>query len=181
MGLELVSKNTLRTNRYITDYGLTTNTFGALIEVDLVVVGKVRDEQGFMMDMMKLRRLFYELIGECWDRGILIQKGECIDLPSETLVYVDFSPSLENIAREIFECLAPIIDQRYCVKLIKVVAKSDLGKAIYKCDYQGPKESHSQSEHSSREEYKGSAASRRRGKMQNGKNLKRPQSYIMRE
>lgn len=128
MAYRLIVKNPINTDRFITDYGFTPK---ALIGVDLILEGMVDEPEGFMMSMLDAQQMFIDMFGYCWNRATLIERGEQFVPPAGPTVYVDFSPSLENIAKHVFDHMMPEMLQRYNVMLVGVAAVSEMGDALY--------------------------------------------------
>lgn len=132
MSYRMLVKNIIMVNRVITHFGISAY---ALTGVDLEIEGKVDECSGFMIDMRCIRRLFNEIIGFRWDKGVLVEEGEPFHRQEEKVVEVDFNPSLENISEYIYNKMAYEILKRYKVELVSVTAKSELGDIIYKRRY----------------------------------------------
>lgn len=125
---DLIVKNHLRVGRYFKDYGVAREPLSA---VYLMVRGQVKQPIGFMIDMYKIQDDFNRSIGYCWNNKILAQRDQCIPEAVKPLVYVKFSPSIENIAKVVYDEMYQGIKRKYGVTLVEVRALTEIGEAIY--------------------------------------------------
>ncbi len=83
------------------------------------------------LNMLNIANLFKKQIGDKWNSKTLIQKDVNVKESPFPLEYVSFSPSLENIAKYVYETMLPVLNKELKGKLIAVEIETTNGVAIY--------------------------------------------------
>lgn len=121
-------QNKLVTARYFDTFGLSIQP---LTEIQLILLGTTSKKDKVLVDMDKVSNLFNKLYGVVWNNAVLAMKGTIVDTPITPVIYLDYIPSLENIALYIYEDMAPIIKRTFNIELVQVNAISAYGLASY--------------------------------------------------
>ena len=127
MEQELMIRNVINTARYFEGYGLTLES---LKEVQLVLGCDSSTPDGFTVNMLDIQNMFNRIYGSLWNNALVAKKGTYVDAPINPVIYLDYSPTLENIAKAIYQDMALLIEKDYSMLLTQVVAMSDMGDAI---------------------------------------------------
>lgn len=126
MAYTVKCKNNIITGRICLEMALYPIT-----EINLMLGRDQLDESDYVMDMIEARSYFDNCIRDYWDGAILVEDGVPVDPSMGKLIYVDFNPSLENISKAVYDCLAPKFfqDGVQLLKAVEVVV--DDGTATY--------------------------------------------------
>ncbi|MBD1373564.1 hypothetical protein IC620_14545 [Hazenella sp. IB182357] len=118
----------LNTDRFVTNF--QPQAIGHLSSVVLGILETLdtdppSDVPEFTVGAYEVRAVFNRTIGDFWNDHTLIEKGvkppPNLRLP---IFRVNYSPSLENIARGVFQAFSPVVTQLFRKKLVYVTAKN---------------------------------------------------------
>ena len=107
------------------------NLHGHRYVLHLTLTGKVidaekRSDSGMLMDFSEVKEIAQKNLVDSWDHAFLVyEKDEVVrnfleSIPNHKTVVFDCVTTAENLARKIFETLAPIYAEKTDLRLIKV-------------------------------------------------------------
>ncbi|SFS61104.1 hypothetical protein [Marininema halotolerans] len=122
-------KNPLITTlNYVTNFGYAPLS---PLEIIMGIEEDVSNDREFVADIIKVQQMFNQTIGQRWSFHTLAQRGVNVPKPPLPVVRVNYSPSLENIARGVYRQFFPYIRKTFQSNLLYVVTKSTYGNGIF--------------------------------------------------
>ncbi|SFS61110.1 hypothetical protein SAMN05444972_104272 [Marininema halotolerans] len=122
-------KNPLITTlNYVTNFGYAPLS---PLEIVLGIEDIANNDSQFVVDIIEIQQIFNKTLGQQWSFHTLAQRGVKVPKPPLPVVRVNYSPSLENIARGVYRRFAPFILKTYRANLIYVVTVSTYGNGIF--------------------------------------------------
>ncbi|NDI36080.1 hypothetical protein [Chengkuizengella sediminis] len=115
--------------QFVTNFG-----FASIPIFDIVLgVAEGEEESAIIVDITAAQQLFDKRIGIKWRQRTLAMKGATVPKlgPVLPILRVDFDPSIESIARFIFEDLSPEIERLNGGNLVFVIARGRYGSGIF--------------------------------------------------
>lgn len=109
----------------LSDYeGKCKNLHGHTYTIEITIEGEL-NELGMVMDFSDLKELYKNIVESKFDHKTLIFKDDPLNktlaraVPNEWLVLLDYNPTVENIAHDIFNMLNSEFNQK-SIKLSKI-------------------------------------------------------------
>lgn len=117
--------------RYIRNFGIPAQQ---VFRVEMLLQSEDVDENDFIVSLYEAEDIFNRFFGDRWSDSILVERGVSVPPDLGKIVYVDFNPTIENIAIEIFNTLTPVFRERFDAILEKVTVFIPLGDSSYGLD-----------------------------------------------
>ncbi|MCS1350095.1 hypothetical protein [Mechercharimyces sp. CAU 1602] len=132
MDFILTEEITLNTDRFIPGFGVSRLS---LLSFKILESSAPSNTTGFTVPVDSIQSVFNRTIGIQWFNRTLLQTGV---VPNVRLFLppfrVNYAPSVENIARNVFIAFSPVISQMFGSRLLSVTARDQSFSATFPAD-----------------------------------------------
>lgn len=127
--MSVVKTFTFDTGHRLSNYeGKCKQLHGHTYKCEIEVFSEYLDDRGMEIDFTELKEIFNEVVDQRFDHKFLLKKGDPINealaeaLPKtdRSIVWVDYNPTAENIARDIFEMVKGELPRERGLKILEV-------------------------------------------------------------
>ena len=143
MSYTLISENSIMIERILTNYGkgmLPVTQINVVLTSMAPTCSNACNSSasygnipapGFTMNMTQVGLIFDNIVSSQWNMRCLVQCGQPLVGATMPVVYVDFSPSIENIAYNVFMMLKGVMYEQINAVIDSVEVIDPMGMAVY--------------------------------------------------